>query len=72
MFSNEKIFTIDGGLNKQNDRVYAISRDEVDEIGGLFGVKKFPMSVMVWIGVTEFGCTKPHFVPKGSTMNTNY
>ncbi|RNA17692.1 hypothetical protein BpHYR1_041272 [Brachionus plicatilis] len=36
----------------------------------LFAVKKFPMSVMVWIGVTEFSCTKPHFAPKGSRVNT--
>ncbi|RNA22383.1 hypothetical protein BpHYR1_029893 [Brachionus plicatilis] len=30
LFSNEKKFTVDGGLNKQNLRVYALSRDEAD------------------------------------------
>ena len=34
MFSDEKIFTVDGGLNKQNQRVYAISREEADRKGG--------------------------------------
>ena len=34
MFSDEKKFTVDGGLNKQNLRVYAISRDEADKNGG--------------------------------------
>ena len=36
MFSDEKIFTINGGLNKQNDRVYAYSREEADLRGGKF------------------------------------
>ncbi|RNA03062.1 hypothetical protein BpHYR1_048627 [Brachionus plicatilis] len=30
MFSDEKKFTVDGGLNKQNLTVYAISRDEAE------------------------------------------
>jgi len=34
MFSDEKIFVVDGGLNKQNDKVYAISRDEANLRGG--------------------------------------
>ena len=34
MFSDEKIFTVDGGLNSQNMRVYAMSREEADENGG--------------------------------------
>lgn len=38
MFSDEKLFTVDGGLNKQNQRVYAISREQADLKGGL---KKF-------------------------------
>ncbi len=34
MFSDEKIFTVNGGLNRQNDRVYAISREQANENGG--------------------------------------
>lgn len=34
LFSGEKIFTVDGGLNKQNQRIYAISREEADKKGG--------------------------------------
>ena len=34
MFSDEKIFTVNGGMNKQNDRVYAVSRDQANENGG--------------------------------------
>ena len=31
MFSNEKLFVIDGGLNRQNKRVFAMEREEEDE-----------------------------------------
>lgn len=34
MFSDEKIFTVDGGLDKQNQRVYAWTREEADRKGG--------------------------------------
>ena len=34
MFSDEKIFTVNGDLNRQNDRVYAISRDQANANGG--------------------------------------
>jgi hypothetical protein len=33
MFSDEKLFVVDGGINKQNQRNYAFSREEADEIG---------------------------------------
>ena len=41
MFSDEKIFTVDGGLNKQNHRVYAYSRIEADQKGGKILKNKF-------------------------------
>jgi hypothetical protein len=34
MFSDEKIFTVNGGLNRQNDRVYAISREQANKNEG--------------------------------------
>lgn len=34
MFSDEKIFAVDGGLNKQNQRIYAVYREEPDKKGG--------------------------------------
>jgi hypothetical protein len=36
MFSDEKIFVIDGGLNRQNNRVYALSREQANQNGGNF------------------------------------
>lgn len=34
MLSDEKIFSVNGGLNKQNNRVYCRSRQEADKNGG--------------------------------------
>lgn len=65
MFSDEKLFLIDGGHNRQNDRVYALSREQANKIGGLKGLMKFPLSIMVWVGLTRNGATKPFFVKKG-------
>ena len=55
MLSDEKMFTLNGGLNKQNDRVYALTREEANEIGGLHFEKIYPMFIMVWCGLTKWG-----------------
>lgn len=34
MFSDEKIFSINGGINSQNCRVYSYSREQANEKGG--------------------------------------
>ena len=70
MFSDEKKFTQDGGFNRQNDVVYAVSRAEADKTGGLHSVKKYPISVMVWVGLTKYGPTKPYFID--DRVNSNY
>ncbi len=36
MFTDEKYFTVDGIFNRQNDRVYALSRAAADESGGVY------------------------------------
>ncbi|CAF0980310.1 unnamed protein product, partial [Brachionus calyciflorus] len=68
----KKIFTIDGGLNIQNHRVYAYSREDADEKGGIYGLTKFPLSVMVWVGLTKNRSTGPYFIEKGKTVDSNY
>jgi hypothetical protein len=72
MFSDEKLFTIDGGLHRQNCRVYAISREQADSNGGFHQLSKYPMSVMVWGGLTTKGSTAPFFVPKDRTVNQEF
>ena len=46
-FSDEKYFDLDGVYNVQNDRVWAISRAEVDRQGGTHQKTSFPSNVMV-------------------------
>jgi len=57
LFSDEKIFDLDGMYNSQNQRIWAASRDEADEKGGIKVEQKFPQKVMVWLGVCSKGVT---------------
>ncbi|RNA45012.1 hypothetical protein BpHYR1_049882, partial [Brachionus plicatilis] len=38
----------------------------------LYCVSKFPLSVMVWIGLTENGPTQPYFLDKNETINSTF
>ncbi|RNA28728.1 hypothetical protein BpHYR1_038251 [Brachionus plicatilis] len=53
----------------QNQRIYANSREEADKKGGHYGVNKNPLSVMVWIGMTEFGIISYFKLKKGFIFN---
>ena len=57
LFSDEKIFDLDGMYNCQNQRIWSSSRDEADEKGGIKEKQKFPQKVMVWLGVCFKGVT---------------
>ena len=41
LFSVEKFFDIDGVYNSQNDRVWAVDRDDADKKGGIHHSRKF-------------------------------
>ncbi len=68
MWSDEKEFCLNGGLNKQNNRIYAKTRAEANLNGALIGRKKYPLSVMVWVGLTVFGPIL-YFWEKGVKIN---
>ncbi len=72
MFSDEKKFTVDGGFNRQNTIIYASSRQEADENGGLHGTMKYPLSVMIWVGLTVNGPTKPYIIEDKQRINREY
>ena len=42
LFSDEKLFDIDGIYNSQNDRIWTASRVEADKRGGVKQKRKFP------------------------------
>jgi hypothetical protein len=70
MFSDEKIFDEDGQINYKNEIIYAKSREEANTIGGLHEEQKYPMSVMVWCGITWNGVVKVVVLPHKTTFNS--
>ena len=57
LFSDEKMFDIDGVYNTQNDRVWAVDRADANKNGGIQRRRKFPQKVMVWLGACSKGLT---------------
>ena len=55
LFSDEKMFDIDGVYNFQNDRIWAVNRQEADKADGRKQKRKFSEKVMVWLGVCSKG-----------------
>ena len=47
LFSDEKLFDIDGVYNSQNDRIWTVRRVEADKRGGVQQKQKFPEKVMI-------------------------
>lgn len=69
VFSDEKIFTVQQYLNKQNDRVWLRGRS-IDNLGQRVVTRKQgPASVMVWAGVTAEGRTPLVFIDQGVKVN---
>ena len=55
LFSDEKMFDIDGVYNSQNDRIWAASRSDADRRDRVHQKRKFPAKVMVWLAVCSKG-----------------
>ncbi|CAF4155164.1 unnamed protein product, partial [Rotaria magnacalcarata] len=58
--------------NSQNQRIWAASRDEADENGGINVKQKFPQKVMVWLGVCSKGVTPLVIFDPGTVDHTEY
>ena len=72
LFSDEKMFDIDGVYNTQNDRVWAVDRADADENGGIQQRRKFPQKVMVWLGACSKGLTPLVILDEGTVDHTVY
>lgn len=72
LFSDEKMFDIDGVYNSQNDRVWAATRAEADENGGKKQKRKFPQKVMVWLGACSKGLTPLVILDNGTVNKDRY
>lgn len=72
LFSDEKLFDIDGVYNSQNERVWAVDRADADKKGGIKPKQKFPQKVMVWLGVCSKGVTPLVILDEGTVDHRYY
>lgn len=72
LFSDEKMFDIDGIYNAQNDRICAVDRVEADKKGGTKQMRKFAQKVMVWLGVCSNGVSPLVIFDKGTVNHEIY
>ena len=70
--SDEKMFDLDGIYNAQNDRIWAVNREEADKRGGVKQKRKFPQKVMVWLGACSKGLTPLIILDGGTTDHQRY
>ena len=72
LFSDEKMFDLDGIYNAQNDRIWAINREDADKKGGVKQNRKFPQKVMVWLGACSKGLTPLVIFDRGTVNHQRY
>ncbi|CAF1987108.1 unnamed protein product [Rotaria magnacalcarata] len=72
LFSDEKYFDLNGTYHNQNDRIWAISREEADKRGAIYETTKFSVKVMVWLGVCSEGLSVPVTFEDGSMDAQRY
>ena len=72
LFSDEKMFDIDGVYNSQNDRIWAVDRVTANNNGGIKKQRKFPQKVMVWMGACSKGLTPLVIFDKGTVDHARY
>ena len=70
LWSDEKIFTIEEATNRQNDRILARDLLSIPEHLRFVDRNHFPLSVMIWVGITQNFKTEMVFVPKGMKINS--
>ncbi|CAF1428140.1 unnamed protein product, partial [Rotaria sp. Silwood1] len=69
LFTDEKYFSVEGVFNRKNERVYAVSRLEADEQGGINEKSKYSKRIMVWLGASKNGLTSPIIFEPGETLS---
>lgn len=72
LFSDEKMFDLNGAYNSQNDRIWAVNRVEASKKGGIKRNVKFPQKVMVWLGACSKGVTPLVILDKGTVDHERY
>ncbi|XP_021694325.1 uncharacterized protein LOC110674337 [Aedes aegypti] len=71
LFTDEKLFTVQQFVNKQNHRVWLPKRSRTRADVLTATRRQKPASVMVWAGITRDGRTPLVFVSEGVKINQN-
>ena len=72
LFSDEKMFDIDGVYNSQNERIWAPSRADADAKGAIKQIQKFSKIVMVWLGACSKGVSPLLIFEEGTVDHERY
>jgi transposase len=72
LFSDEKMFDIDGAYNCRYDRIWTVNRAEADIKGGIRRKRKFPQKVMVWLEVCSKGVSPLVIFENGTVDHDRY
>jgi inhibitor of nuclear factor kappa-B kinase subunit alpha len=72
VFSDEKVFTIEQSLNKQNDRIWMASLPSSNSSFQMAARSQKPASLMVWAAITSNGKSPLHFVKPGVKIDQVY
>src|SRR5689334_22343671 len=73
LFSDEKYFSLEGVFNRQNECVYAVSREDADKRGCIKQQAKYLKRIMVRLGASKNGLTSPIiFTPWETLLRKNY
>ena len=68
LFSEEKMFDIDGVYNSHNDRIWAVNRAAADAKGGIRLKRKFSQKVMIWLAIRSKGVS-PLVICESDTLD---
>ncbi|CAF5119622.1 unnamed protein product, partial [Rotaria sp. Silwood1] len=66
MFDSDRVY------NTQNDRIWAENCDEANQKDGIHQKKKFPVKVMVWLGVCSKGVSPLVNFEQGTVDHDRY
>uniref|UniRef100_A0A672ZGG9 Tc1-like transposase DDE domain-containing protein n=1 Tax=Sphaeramia orbicularis TaxID=375764 RepID=A0A672ZGG9_9TELE len=72
IFSDEKMFTVEPKLNRQNSHVYATSRADADAASLKVRRAEFPAKIMVWGAICSSGALQLKFIDPGTKVNKEY
>ena len=72
LFSDEKIFDLNGICNSQNKRLWCANRAEANKSGGMHKETKFPSKVMVWLDACSKGLSPLLIFDKGTVDHKKY